>query len=103
VTGAGGGLGRDYVLALASRGARVLVNDISSSVHGEGADEGPAEQVAREIRDAGGEALADTHSVSSPEAGKAIIDTALDAWGRVDILINNAGVLRDKAFHNVGV
>jgi NAD(P)-dependent dehydrogenase (short-subunit alcohol dehydrogenase family) len=101
VTGAGGGLGRHYALALAARGARVVVNDVGSSLSGEGTSEGPAAQVAREITDLGGEAVADTHSVASPEGGESIVNTALGAWGRVDILINNAGVLRDKAFHNL--
>ena len=101
VTGAGGGLGRQYVLGLASRGARVVVNDVGSSVSGEGANEGPAEQVASEVRELGGEALADTHSVATPEGGEALINAAVDEWGRVDILINNAGILRDKAFHNL--
>ena len=101
VTGAGGGLGRQYVLGLASRGARVVVNDVGSSVSGEGTNEGPAEQVAREVRELGGEALADTHSVATPEGGEALINAAVDEWGRVDILINNAGILRDKAFHNL--
>jgi NAD(P)-dependent dehydrogenase (short-subunit alcohol dehydrogenase family) len=101
VTGAGGGLGRQYVLALASRGARVLVNDVGASVSGEGASGGPAEQVAAEVRELGAEALADTHTVATAAGGEAIINAAIDAWGRVDILINNAGILRDKAFHNM--
>ncbi|HTW10472.1 MAG TPA: SDR family NAD(P)-dependent oxidoreductase [Acidimicrobiales bacterium] len=101
VTGAGGGLGRQYALALAARGARVIVNDVGSSVSGEGADEGPAAAVAREITDAGGEAVPDAHSVATAAGGAAIIATAVEAFGRIDILINNAGVLRDKAFHNL--
>lgn len=101
ITGAGGGLGRLYALALAARGARVVVNDVGSSVSGEGADAGPAENVAGEIRGLGGEAVADTHSVATPEGGESIIGTALDTWGQVDIVVNNAGVLRDKAFHNM--
>ena len=101
VTGAGGGLGRQYALALAARGARVIVNDVGSSVSGEGADEGPAAAVAREITDAGGEAVPDAHSVATAAGGAAIIAPAVEAFGRIDILINNAGVLRDKAFHNL--
>lgn len=101
VTGAGGGLGRQHALLLASRGARVVVNDLGGSVSGEGSDLGPAEQVAKEIRDAGGEAVADGNSVSTPEGGKAIVQTAVDAYGQIDIVINNAGILRDKTFHNL--
>jgi NAD(P)-dependent dehydrogenase (short-subunit alcohol dehydrogenase family) len=98
VTGAGGGLGKAYALLLASRGARVVVNDVGGSVSGEDPDSGPAEAVAREIRDQGGDGIADTHSVATPEGGQAIVQTALDAYGRVDIVVNNAGILRDKAF-----
>lgn len=101
VTGAGGGLGRQHALLLASRGARVVVNDIGGSVHGEGSSAGPAEGVAAEIRDQGGEAVADTHSVSTPEGGEAVVQTALDAYGQVDIVVNNAGILRDKTFQNL--
>ena len=101
VTGAGGGLGRSHALLLASRGARVVVNDLGGSVSGEGADKGPAETVAQEIRDAGGEAVSDANSVSTPEGGEAIVQTALDAYGRIDIVVNNAGILRDKTFHNM--
>lgn len=101
VTGAGGGLGRQHALLLAARGARVVVNDLGGSVSGEGADRSPAEAVAQEIRDAGGEAVSDANSVSTPEGGEAIVSSALDAFGRVDIVINNAGILRDKSFHNL--
>jgi NAD(P)-dependent dehydrogenase (short-subunit alcohol dehydrogenase family) len=101
VTGAGGGLGRAHALLLASRGARVVVNDLGGSVSGEGADKGPAEHVADEIRNAGGEAIADASSVSTPEGGEAIVQSAIDAFGRVDIVVNNAGILRDKTFHNM--
>jgi NAD(P)-dependent dehydrogenase (short-subunit alcohol dehydrogenase family) len=101
VTGAGGGLGMQHALLLASRGARVVVNDVGGSVAGEGADKGPAEAVAQEIRDLGGEAVSDTNSVSTPEGGGAIVQTALDAYERIDIVINNAGILRDKTFHNL--
>jgi len=101
ITGAGGGLGREHALLLASRGARVVVNDLGGSVSGEGGDAGPAERVAREINAAGGEAVADTHSVSTPDGGEAVVATALEQFGRIDIVVNNAGILRDKTFHNM--
>jgi NAD(P)-dependent dehydrogenase (short-subunit alcohol dehydrogenase family) len=101
VTGAGGGLGQQHALLLAARGARVVVNDLGGSVRGEGADVGPAEQVVKQITEAGGEAVADGHSVGTPEGGEAIVQTAIDAFGRVDIVVNNAGILRDKTFHNM--
>jgi NAD(P)-dependent dehydrogenase (short-subunit alcohol dehydrogenase family) len=101
VTGAGGGLGRQHALLLASRGARVVVNDLGGSVSGEGADQTAAETVAEEIRKAGGEAVSDGNSVSTPQGGEAIVKTALDAFGRIDIVVNNAGILRDKTFHNM--
>jgi NAD(P)-dependent dehydrogenase (short-subunit alcohol dehydrogenase family) len=101
ITGAGGGLGRQHALMLASRGARVVVNDLGGSVSGLGADAGPAEAVAQEIRAGGGEAVSDGNSVSTPEGGEAIVQTALDNFGRIDIVINNAGILRDKTFHNL--
>jgi NAD(P)-dependent dehydrogenase (short-subunit alcohol dehydrogenase family) len=101
ITGAGGGLGREHALLLASRGAQIVVNDLGGSVTGEGASEGPAATVAQEIEDQGGVAVPDTNSVATPEGGAAVVQTALDAFGRVDIVINNAGILRDKAFHNM--
>ncbi len=94
ITGAGRGLGRAYALLLASKGARVVVNDPGGSLEGDGVDTGPAEAVVREIRAAGGEAVACTESVATPEGGKAIIQCALDHWGRIDILIHNAGNVR---------
>jgi NAD(P)-dependent dehydrogenase (short-subunit alcohol dehydrogenase family) len=101
ITGAGGGLGREHALLLASRGAQVVINDLGGSVSGEGGDEGPAHTTAKEIEDLGGVAVADTNSVATSEGGEAIVKTALDAFGKVDIVINNAGILRDKAFHNM--
>src|SRR5581483_12324651 len=91
ITGAGRGLGRAYALLLASRGASVVVNDTGGSLKGEGVDASPAQEVAREIASAGGDAVPSTESVSTPEGGNAIIQTALDHYGRVDILIHNAG------------
>ena len=101
ITGAGGGLGKQYALLLSSRGARVVVNDIGGSVTGDGSDAATAGAVVDEIRELGGQAVADTHSVTSPEGGQAIIDTALRAWGRVDIVINNAGIVGDAPFEDM--
>jgi NAD(P)-dependent dehydrogenase (short-subunit alcohol dehydrogenase family) len=101
VTGAGNGLGRAHALLLASRGANVVVNDLGGAVDGTGGDEGAAQAVAREISSLGGAAVADTHSVASAEGGQAIVATALDAFGGLDIVVNNAGNLRDRAFHNM--
>ena len=94
ITGGGRGLGRAYALLLASRGAKVVVNDPGASLKGDGIDEGPAQEVVRAIRSAGGEAVASTASVATSEGGKAIIQSALDHYGRIDILIHNAGVVR---------
>lgn len=101
ITGAGGGLGRSHALELARRGARVVVNDLGGAMDGTGASTGPAAKVVEEIKALGGEAVADTNSVATPEGGVAIVQSALDAFGKVDIVINNAGILRDKAFHNL--
>lgn len=91
ITGAGRGLGREYALLLAARGARVVINDNGSSMAGDGSDVGVAQQVVDEIVAAGGEAIACTDSVATPEGGKAIVQAALDTWGRIDVLIHNAG------------
>jgi NAD(P)-dependent dehydrogenase (short-subunit alcohol dehydrogenase family) len=96
VTGAGGGLGRQHALELARRGAKVVVNDLGGSVTGEGADKRPAEEVASIIRDRGGEAVANYDDVADFKASKNIIDQAVEAFGRLDIVVNNAGILRDK-------
>ncbi len=101
VTGAGRGLGREYALLLASRGAKVVVNDNGSSIQGEAGDEGPAHDVAREIQAAGGQAVACTDSVATPKGGDAIIQAALDRFGRVDILIHNAGNVRYGALDEI--
>lgn len=98
VTGAGGGLGRTYALELARRGARVVVNDLGGSVDGTGASLKAADVVVSEITEAGGEAVASYDSVSTEEGGAAIVQTAIDAFDTVDIVINNAGILRDKSF-----
>jgi NAD(P)-dependent dehydrogenase (short-subunit alcohol dehydrogenase family) len=94
VTGAGRGLGRSYALLLASKGAKVVVNDTGGSLTGDGVDAGPAGEVVREIKAAGGEAVVSTESVATPVGGKTIIQTALDHYGVIDILIHNAGTVR---------
>ncbi|WPG36031.1 SDR family NAD(P)-dependent oxidoreductase [Variovorax sp. EBFNA2] len=98
VTGAGGGLGRQHALALAARGAKVVVNDLGGARDGSGGSVSAAQAVVDEIKAAGGEAIANGASVTDFEAVQAMVQQAVDAWGRVDILINNAGILRDKSF-----
>ena len=98
VTGAGGGLGRQHALALAARGAKVLVNDLGGAVDGSGGSVSAAQGVVNEIMAAGGVARANGASVTDFAAVQAMVQQALDAWGRVDILVNNAGILRDKSF-----
>lgn len=98
VTGAGGGLGRTYAIELARRGARVVVNDLGGAVDGSGGSESAADRVVEEIRSAAGEAIPSYDSVATPEGGEAITQTALEAFGTVDIVVNNAGILRDKSF-----
>ena len=94
ITGSGRGLGRSYALLLASKGAKIIVNDPGGSLRGDGVEIGPAETVVREIKALGGEAVACTESVATPAGGKAIIQAALDNYGRIDILIHNAGNVR---------
>jgi len=101
ITGAGGGLGRSHALALAARGAKVVVNDLGGSRDGSGAGSEMADAVVAEIVASGGEAVANYDSVATPEGGRAIVQSAIDAFGRIDIVINNAGILRDVSFQKL--
>ncbi|MDJ0853509.1 MAG: SDR family oxidoreductase [Myxococcota bacterium] len=98
ITGAGGGLGKTYAKLLASRGASVVVNDLGGASDGTGGGSSMADETVKEIEEAGGKAVASYDSVATPEGGEAIIQTAVDNFGKVDIVINNAGILRDKSF-----
>jgi NAD(P)-dependent dehydrogenase (short-subunit alcohol dehydrogenase family) len=98
VTGAGGGLGRSYARDLARRGAKVVVNDLGGTADGQGSDSSAAAKVVAEIEAAGGEAIASFDSVATPKGGHAIVRAALDKWGRLDALVSNAGILRDRSF-----
>jgi NAD(P)-dependent dehydrogenase (short-subunit alcohol dehydrogenase family) len=98
VTGGGRGLGRSHAISLAALGARVVVNDTGAGLDGHGTEDSVAEAVVTEIREAGGEAVADFHDVSTHAGGQGVIDTAVDAYGTIDILVNNAGYLRDRTF-----
>ena len=101
VTGAGNGLGKAYALELGSRGATVVVNDLGGSVDGSGSASSPADDVVNEIIKNGGEAIANYDSVATKEGGESIVQSALDNFGTVDAVINNAGILRDKSFANM--
>lgn len=101
VTGAGAGIGREHALLFGSRGAKVVVNDPGGAVDGRGSANAVADKVVDEIRRSGGEAVANYASVDSEEGGASLIETAMKTWGRVDALVNNAGILRDKAFNNM--
>ena len=103
VTGAGNGLGRAHALLLASRGARVVVNDPGGAVDGKGGDHAAADKVVAEIKAAGGQAVPNYDSVADPKTAANIVRTAVDSFGTIDIVVNNAGVLRDKTFHNMTV
>jgi NAD(P)-dependent dehydrogenase (short-subunit alcohol dehydrogenase family) len=101
VTGAGRGIGREHALALARAGAKIVVNDLGASLAGEGADEGPAHEVVREIEALGGEAVANGENVADFEGAKRMLEQAVNRFGRLDILINNAGILRDRMLVNM--
>ena len=103
VTGAGGGIGRDFALAMAAHGAKVVVNDIGASVAGEGKDAGPAHKVVEEIKSRGGAAVANTDSVAEWESANRIVKCAVDSFQKLDVVVNNAGILRDRFFFNMSV
>jgi NAD(P)-dependent dehydrogenase (short-subunit alcohol dehydrogenase family) len=101
ITGAGRGIGREHALLFAAEGAKVVVNDLGGALDGSGDDRTPAQQVADEIVDAGGEAVASTDDITDWEGGKHLIDTAIEAFGDVNVLVNNAGILRDRVLVNM--
>jgi len=101
VTGAGRGIGREIALLAAAEGAKVVVNDIGASVEGEGGDAGPAQSVVDEIRAAGGTAVANTESVVDPDSAERLVGAAVSSFGRIDGIVNNAGILRDRIFHKM--
>ncbi|TCI00344.1 SDR family NAD(P)-dependent oxidoreductase [Roseococcus sp. SYP-B2431] len=101
VTGAGGGIGREIAIAMAESGAKVVINDIGASLGGEGFSATPAEQTKAIIEQKGGQAVISTESVAEWDKAKAIVQTAIDAFGRIDIVVNNAGILRDQIFHRM--
>jgi NAD(P)-dependent dehydrogenase (short-subunit alcohol dehydrogenase family) len=104
VTGAGRGIGREMAILGAREGAKVVVNDLGGSVDGEGgASQQPAEEVVETIRKAGGQAVANFNSVADPAAAQAIVKSAIDHFGRIDAVINNAGILRDRIFHRMSI
>src|SRR5258705_4360217 len=101
ITGAGRGLGREHALLFAAEGARVVVNDLGGAADGGGADRSAAEQVVDEIAAMGGEAIANADDVADWDGGQALISSAIDSFGRLDVLVNNAGILRDRALVNM--
>ena len=103
VTGAGRGLGRTYALELANRGAKVVVNDVGAATDGSDTGSTPAREVVAQIEAAGGTAIANSESIATPDGGAAVVDAALTNFGRVDVVINNAGILRDKTFAKMSV
>jgi NAD(P)-dependent dehydrogenase (short-subunit alcohol dehydrogenase family) len=103
VTGAGGGIGRDIALAMAKNGAKVVVNDIGAALDGAGGSAGPAQQVVDEIRAAGGDAVPNTDSVADAASAARIVECAVESFGRIDAVVNNAGILRDRFFHKMSV
>lgn len=103
VTGSGGGIGKAIALLMGAHGAKVVVNDIGAALDGSGHDAGPAALTVREIKEAGGEAAANTDSVADPKGAERLIQTALDSFGRIDAVVNNAGILRDRIFHRMSL
>jgi len=101
ITGAGRGIGREIALLAAQHGAKVIVNDLGTAPDGEGSDASPAEQVAAEINESGGTACANIDDVSHPDSGGRMVEQALDVYGRLDCVVNNAGILRDRMFHRM--
>ena len=101
ITGSGRGIGRGIALLMAKEGAKVVVNDLGASVHGEGADKTPAQQVVDEIRSAGGQAVANADNIATAKGGENLVQTAADSFGRLDILVNCAGILRDRMIFNM--
>ena len=101
ITGAGRGIGREHALLMASEGAKIVVNDLGGGVDGSGQDTGPAEETAQEIRDMGGEAVANNDSVTDWEGAQRMVNAAIEAFGDLHVLVNNAGILRDRVVVNM--